>query len=271
MRHALPDWAPEDIDPERPSIARVYDYVLGGGHHFESDRRLAQQLADTWPVIPLNMRENRSFLRRAVCYLADQGIDQFLDIGSGIPTAGNVHEVLAAHGYDEARVVYVDRDPVAVLHSEAILAGHETAVAIRGDFTDLDDILAHPTVERTLDLDRPIGVLLVALLHAVDDDADPWQTVTRLRERIAPGSYVAITHAGDEASREVVERTESLSRATPTPWTTRSREQIHRFLDGFDVVDPGLVYLPMWRPHDPNDVPENPEESAMYAGVGYRP
>lgn len=269
MRDELPDWAPEDIDPELPSIARVYDYVLGGGHHFESDRRLARELADTWPVIPLNMRENRSFLRRAVCYLADQGIDQFLDIGSGIPTAGNVHEVLAAHGHTDARVVYVDRDPVAVLHSEAILAGHPTAVAIRADFTDLDAILSDPSVTGMLDLDRPIGVLLVALLHAVDD-ADPWRTVTRLRERIAPGSYVAITHAGDEASREVVERTESLSRATPTPWTTRSRDQIGRFFEGFELVDPGLAYLPMWRPDDPDDVPEHPEESAMYAGVGFR-
>lgn len=263
-------WAPEDIDPAVPSIARVYDYVLGGGHHFESDRQLAQQLSDTWPMVLLNMRENRSFLRRAVCYLADQGIDQFLDIGSGIPTAGNVHEVLATHGHTDARVVYVDRDPVAVLHGQSILAGHPNVAALRADFSDIDAVLSSPQVTGLLDFDRPIGLLLVALLHAVDDDADPWHTVAYLRDRIAPGSFVAATHAGNESSDDVVAQTEALSRQTPTPWTTRPRGQIARFFDGLELIDPGLVYLPLWRPDDPDDVPANPEESAMYAGVGLR-
>lgn len=271
MHEQLPDWAPEDIDPSVPSVARIYDYVLGGGHHFASDRELARQLSETWPVVLDNMRDNRAFLRRSVNFLIDQGIDQFLDIGSGIPTAGNVHEILAARRHADAQVVYVDRDPVAVSHSDAILAGHPTAVAVRADFTDVDSIFSHPQVTGRLDLDRPVGLLLIALLHAVPDDADPWHTVARLRERIAPGSYVAATHPADEAPAEVVQRAESLSQQTTTPLTTRPKDQIARFFDGFDLVDPGLVYLHLWRPDDADEVSTRSDESIMYAGVGLRP
>lgn len=271
MRDELPSWAPEAIDLDVPSVARVYDYVLGGGHNFESDRRFAERLANTYPVIPRSMRENRAFLRRAVTFLADQGIDQFLDVGSGIPSAGSVHEVLAAHGHADARVAYLDRDPLAVLHSRTILAGHRTSVAMYGDFTDVDGILGDPQVTELLDFDRPLGVLLVALLHAVGDADQPWKAVAHVRDRLAPGSYLVITHACDEGPTHLVKRSEALSRETSTPWTTRSMPQIAQFFDGFDLVDPGLVYLPLWRPDDPAEVPDNPDQTACYAGVARRP
>lgn len=271
MREELPDWAPGDIDPTVPSVARVYDYVLGGGHHFASDRDLARQLSETWPVVLDNMRDNRAFLRRAVHFLVDQGIDQFLDIGSGIPTVGNVHEILEGRGHGDAPVVYVDRDPVAVSHSQAILEGHPSAFAIRADFTDVDAIFSHPRVTESLDLDRPVGLLLVALLHAVPDEADPWHTVARLRERIAPGSYLAATHPANEAPPEVVQRAERLSQQTTTPLTTRPKDQIARMFDGFELVDPGLVYLHQWRPDGTDEVATQSDESIMYAGVGLRP
>src|SRR2546421_865213 len=167
-----PDWAPETIDIERPSAARIYDYWLGGSHNFAVDREMARQVTSLVPETPLIMQANRAFLHRAARFLVESGIRQFLDIGSGIPTLGNVHEVVQK-AIPDAPVVYVDIDPVAVTHSRHILAGNERVAVIQEDLRRPDRILAHPDATRLLDLDQPVALLLLAVLHFIPDDDDP--------------------------------------------------------------------------------------------------
>jgi hypothetical protein len=173
-----PSWVPAEVDLSRPSAARVYDYYLGGSHNLEVDRRMAREAISLWPDLPAIMQSNRAFLRRSVRYLAGQGITQFLDIGSGIPTVGNVHEA-AQQADPRARVVYVDSDPVAVAHSRAILAGDEHTAVVHADLREPETFLEDPTARATLDLDQPIAVLMVAVLHFVSDEDDPFGAVAR--------------------------------------------------------------------------------------------
>ena len=159
-----PAWAPQEVDIDRPSAARVYDYYLGGSHNFAVDREMARQAIADWPDLPQIMQGNRAFLRRAVRHCLAQGIDQFLDVGSGIPTAGNVHEVAQAEN-PAARVAYVDIDPVAVAHSRALLGDDPRTGVVHADFLDVDAVLDDPAARSVLDLDRPVALLVVALLH----------------------------------------------------------------------------------------------------------
>lgn len=265
-----PDWAPQDIDLAMPSAARMYDYYLGGMHNFEIDRRMADQGAQMWPDLPLIMQANRAFLRRAVTFCSQAGITQFLDIGSGIPTAGNVHEI-AQHHNPDAKVVYVDIDAVAVAHGTAILAGNPNAAAVQADFTHLASILSNPEVTRLIDFTRPLAVLLVALLHFVPDDAEPAAAIAALRGAMPPGSYLVISHFSNEGPPEKIQQLLAMSRNTPTPLTLRSQAEIAAFFDGFDLVEPGLVYLPVWRPESPDDVDDHPERFNDFAGVARRP
>ncbi|RDI69457.1 SAM-dependent methyltransferase [Nocardia pseudobrasiliensis] len=244
----LPDWASDDIDPTVPSIARIYDYALGGSHNFKIDRELAELGRSQWPHSLRSAWTNRAFLRRAVSYCAEHGISQFLDVGSGIPTAGNVHEILADLEVD-ARVVYTDIDPVAVVMSRRILADIPWATAIRGDARDLDALAAEPEVHRLLDFDRPVALLLVALLHYIPDSADPHAMIATLRDRLAPGSVLVISHmtSADWPAQELADMVE-MSKQTPTPLIMRTLDEIAALFDGFDVVEPGLVRVPLWRP-----------------------
>lgn len=262
-----PPWAPQGIDLDRPSAARMYDYYLGGSHNFAIDRQAAAQAVAMWPDLPIIMQANRAFLRRAVRYLVSQGITQFLDIGSGIPTVGNVHEV-AQQAHAASRVVYVDIDPVAVAHSRAILADNPHAAVVQGDARDLDHLLAQAEVRDLLDFTKPIAVLLVAVLHFIPDTDAAHRLVHRLRDMLVSGSYIAISHASHEGRP-----TESASHAqlyarTPTPMAMRSRVEIERFFDGLALVAPGVVYLPLWQPESPDDVDEHPERFTGFAGVG---
>lgn len=262
-----PTWVPHGIDLDRPSAARMYDYYLGGSHNFAIDRRAAEQAIALWPDLPLLMQANRAFLRRAVRYLVAQGIDQFLDIGSGIPTVGNVHEV--AQGVNPAsRVVYVDIDPVAAAHGRAILADNPNAAAIQGDARDLDGVLAHPEVRNLLDINRPVAVLLIALLHFIPDDAEATALVGAVRSTIAPGSYLALSHASFEGRPEESQAHQELYARTPTPMAMRSRVAITAFFDELTLVPPGVVYLPEWRPDAPEEVDDHPERFTGLAGVG---
>lgn len=187
------------VPGEAPSAARIYDYLLGGYHNFEVDRAVAQKFIEILPRAPLIMRANRAFVRRAVRFLVEQGIDQFLDIGSGIPTVGNVHEI--AQGINPStRVVYVDRDPVAVRHSEEILKGDANTVVIQADARDTLAILGHPEVSRLLDLDKPVAVLIASVLLFLPDDDEAYRVVRTLREALAPGSYLGISHATMEGT-----------------------------------------------------------------------
>jgi SAM-dependent methyltransferase len=261
-----PSWVPAEIDLSRPSAARVYDYYLGGSHNLEVDRRMAREAISLWPDLPAIMQSNRAFLRRAVRYLVKRGITQFLDIGSGIPTVGNVHEV-ARRINPQARVVYVDNDPVAVAHSRAILAEEERTVVVHADLREPDTILNDASVRKMFDLDLPVAVLMVAVLHFVPDEDDPVGVVARIREWLAPGSHLVLSHASAEGRPEVAASHRELYSRTPTPMTMRSRAEIARLFDGFQLVKPGLVWLPLWRPDDP-DVDQNPERTTGYAGVG---
>ncbi|MGF6881868.1 SAM-dependent methyltransferase [Nocardia sp. GAS34] len=264
---ALPDWSPDDIDPQIPSSARMYDYVLGGFTNFEVDRKLADWVQQTMPEVAQGARDNRAFLRRLVGFLVQEaGIDQFLDLGSGIPTAGNVHEI-AQRLRPGTRVVYVDIDPVAVSASRQLLADNPDATAIRADLTDVEEILAAPEVAGLLDLSRPVAVLLVSVLHFVPESADPAAGIARLREAMAPGSYLAISHFTDEGREGDAQRIVAMSRQTPTTTTPRSRAQIEALFDGFTVLEPGMVDVSTWRPEEPADgAPAS--FSGWYCGVG---
>jgi SAM-dependent methyltransferase len=262
----LPDWAPESVDIDRPTAARIYDYLLGGCHNFAADREMAHKVIAAMPDLPLQAQANRAFLHRAVQYLVAAGVRQFLDIGSGIPTLGNVHET-AQRAAPDARVVYVDMDLVAVAHSRQILAVNDRTSTIEEDLRRPERILGHPDVRALLDFGQPVAVLLVAILHVIPDDDDPAGIVRRLRDALVPGSYLAIAHGTNEGRTETAAELTRLSTRTPTPMTPRTRAQVAGFFDGFDLVEPGLVWAPQWHPDSPDDV-DAPERSMNFVGVG---
>ncbi|MFF4099192.1 SAM-dependent methyltransferase [Streptomyces sp. NPDC001903] len=270
-----PAWAPPGIDISVPSVSRIYDYYLGGSHNFEVDRQAARRAMEFLPGLPKIMQANRAFMRRAVRYAVARGVTQFLDIGSGIPTFGNVHEIAQAAS-PEARVVYVDHDPVAVAHSRAVLAGDERTGIVAADLRKPQDILAAPEVSQLLDFERPVALLLVAVLHFLEDSDDPYAAVAELRDALAPGSLLVLTHASYEGiplSPEVASGTVGVYRDIRNPLVMRSGEQIGRFFDGFELVEPGVVSMPLWQPEgteDPEDgeTPEDPYAFSGFGGVG---
>jgi SAM-dependent methyltransferase len=262
-------------DAERPSAARIYDYLLGGYHNFEVDRVAAQQIVEHLPDMPLYMKANRAFLRRVVRFLADQGIDQFLDLGSGIPTVGNVHEV-AQQANPSARVVYVDNEAVAVRHSLTILEENPNATAIQADLRQPEVILNHPETERLLDLNKPTAVLLLSVLLFVTDDEEAYRIVRVYRDALAPGSYIAITHPTEEdvppEKLEQARKLYAIYAAMGTPVNIRSYAQIERFFEGLELIEPGVVRVPLWRPEGPEDLLlDKPESAGYYGGVGRKP
>jgi len=265
-------WIPEGIPLDKPNAARIYDYLLGGYHNFEIDRLAAEKVIEIYPDSRLATQACRAFLRRVVNFLAEQGIDQFLDIGSGIPTVGNVHEV-AQRANPAARVVYVDIDPVAVAHSKAILKDNPNATAIQADARQPERILGHPEVQQLLDFDRPVAVLLLLLLHAIPDDEEAYSLVRTLRDALVPGSYIAISHGTrDDAPPGVLDQLNKLTKATPTPTKDRSWAEILHFFEGLELVEPGLVRLPLWRPEGPDDIfLDQPERVLVFGGVGHKP
>jgi S-adenosyl methyltransferase len=262
-----PSWVPDDVDLDRPSGARVYDYFLGGAHNFAADRELAETIASMTPDIGDTMRANRAFLRRAVRFLVAEGITQFLDVGSGIPTVGNVHEV-AQQADPSARVVYVDIDPVAVSHSRAMLADDPRTAVVQADARDTDAILTHPDTRRLLDFDRPIALLLLGVLHFIPDSDDPAGIVARLRRPLASGSFVALVNATHEGQPAEVLQAQKLSSRTSTPIYLRSRAELAAEFDNLPLVEPGLVHLPLWRPDSPLDIDDHPERFGALAGIG---
>ncbi|MEU3187931.1 SAM-dependent methyltransferase [Streptomyces sp. NPDC006923] len=264
-----PAWAPQGIDISVPSVSRIYDYYLGGSHNFEVDREAARQAMEFMPGLPKIMKANRAFLRRAVEFALSEGISQFLDIGSGIPTFGNVHEVAGA-AVPGARVLYVDHDPVAVAHSQAVLAGRENAGVVSADLRKPEQILNSPEAARLLDLDRPVALLLVAVLHFLEDQDEPYRAVAELRDALAPGSLVILTHAsydGIPLSKEQAGGAVGVYRNIRNPLVMRTREQTARFFDGFEMVEPGLVAMAEWRPDCPAEQ-EDPYAFSGFAGVG---
>jgi S-adenosyl methyltransferase len=268
------DWTTR-INTSVPNPARIYDYLLGGKDNYPADREVADEVVAIAPVTLEVVRDNRAFLRRAVGFLArEAGIRQFIDLGSGLPTHGNVHEIAQSIAPD-ARVVYVDNDPMVVTHSRALLAGDNT-VAIQADLRDPDAILSDPEVRKLIDFDRPIALLLLAILHFIPDDQDPAGIVARFRDALPPGSYLAISHATTDIPArtdmtpaqmaEMGAKVERLYQVTTASIVPRTAAQVGRFFDGLDLVDPGLVEIQRWRPDDQSSL----LPGGFYGGVGHK-
>ena len=254
------------IDLTRPSAARVYDYYLGGFHNFPADRELAESTIAVRPTVRANARSGRNFLTRAVRHLvADRGVRQFLDLGSGIPTAGNVHEIAQAVD-PSVRVVYVDIEPVAVSHGEMILAGNPNAACLLADLRDTERVLGSPAVRDLLDLSRPTALLLSLVLHFVPDEADPAGIVCSYRQALGPGSWLAISHGTHEFQPETALAATRLYGRTATPPRPRTRREVLDLLDGYAFAPPGLVLAEQWRPGRLRQVVE-PERHPIWVGV----
>ncbi|MGI9002723.1 MAG: SAM-dependent methyltransferase [Pseudonocardia sp.] len=265
-----PSWVPADVDLTHPSVARVYDFYLGGSHNFASDREFAQEIMALMPDTPMIVQENRGFLRRAVRHLCAAGIDQFLDLGSGIPTVGNVHEV-AQQANPHARIVYVDHDPVAVAHSRDLLTDNDRAVVVSGDLRDPVGVLADVVLRAHLDFDRPVAVMMVSVLHFMDDDQHPATFIAEYLHATAPGSYLAISHASANGRQDVGEAQKLYNQPrSPSPVRLRSREEVTALFGDLTLVEPGVVRAPQWRPDAPGDIPADVEAYPLFAGVGRR-
>ncbi|MBX6387306.1 MAG: SAM-dependent methyltransferase [Microbispora sp.] len=241
--------APAGVDPFTPSVARMYDYYLGGKDNFAADREAAQKIIEILPNLPDIARENREFLIRAVTYLTQQGVRQFLDIGAGLPTQRNVHQV-AQELAPESRVVYVDNDPIVLVHARAILAENERVRAVEADMRDPEALLGHPEIQEHLDFSQPLGLLMLGVLHFIPDDDEAMKIVSTLRRPLVPGSYFVVSHGSvGELSKDQEEEGRKVFSRTSVPGTTsRSRDQLLVFFEGLDLVEPGIVPLHEWRP-----------------------
>jgi S-adenosyl methyltransferase len=262
----------DQIDINIPNVARAYDFLLGGAHNFAADRKLAAMAETNMPHLRDAVRLNRTFLRRAVHFMIGLGIRQFLDLGSGIPTVGNVHEIAQA-AEPECRVVYVDKNPMAVAHSRLLLEGNEKATAIQADIRDPDDILGRAETRELLNFDEPLGLLTLLVWHFVADPDDPMGLLVRYRDALVPGSYLALSHtATDHEATGLRNVVAELHRHGEDGTTPRPYKQIVAMFDGFELVEPGVVGCASWRPDGPGDFSELVEANRFIcAGVGRKP
>jgi S-adenosyl methyltransferase len=258
------------VDPEQPSAARVYDYFLGGTHHFAADRKAAAAALQAMPHMPQVMRANRDFLRRAVTTVARQGVEQFLDLGSGIPTVGNVHEV-ARTVHPAARVVYIDIEPVAVVQGRSILADDPNAAAIHADLVDAETVLADPQVRRLIDLRQPVCLLAVAVAHFIPDTERLIKALDRYHDAVPAGSYLAMSHASDEADPQNAERAQLVYNTTTSPLVLRTRSQFSTLLHGWELLEPGLTASGHWRPDAQTPAISDLASASILVAVGRKP
>ena len=264
-----------DIDITKPNVARVYDYFVGGKDNFSADREFARRAMELAPKAPLSAQNNRAFLRRVVrCLVGEMGITQLIDIGSGLPTAGNVSEVAHAINPD-VHVVYVDNDPVVYTHSKALLSDPVKADIINADIRDPDGILADPTVARLIDFDRPVGLLLLAVLHHVHDDEDPNAIAARLRDAMPAGSYLAISSLrlpGRDLPelRAITLKGESLLADELGSGRWRTDTQIRAWFGDWELLPPGLVSLAEWRPATPDPITRDEIYHSFFGGVAHK-
>jgi hypothetical protein len=260
--------ATDSLDTSVAHIARVYDYLLGGKDNFEADRAAGDAMLRAYPDIANSMRSNRQFLARTVRYLAgDEGIRQFLDIGTGIPTANNTHEVAQSVASD-CRVVYVDRDPVVLIHARALLTSQPDGVTdyVEADVRDPHAILAHAA--SVLDFSQPIALMLLAILHFVPDSDHPHEIVTTLLDALPSGSFLVLSHPGSDVEADATEAARHYNDRAAEQARLRSRGDVMRFFDGLDMVKPGLVQVQDWRPTAP---PLAASSTSLWAGVGRKP
>lgn len=259
---------PSGIDPRVATAARIYDYLLGGHDNFAADRIAALKVIEAAPEAPILAKENRRFLGRAVRFLAGEaGIAQFLDLGTGLPVRGNVHEV-AGQVNPDARVVYVDNDPMVLAHSKAFKTGSATAV-IQADMRDPDTILNHAATQRLIDFTQPLAVLFVAVLHFIPNADRPHALVHRFLDAAAPGSYLVLSHVTTDPSPQTAAKVQSVYSGTANQAAPRPRTDILTFFDGLELVEPGLVPVSQWRPNEP--VPDDPAKGWILGGLARKP
>ncbi|MEU4404847.1 SAM-dependent methyltransferase [Streptosporangium sp. NPDC023963] len=259
----MADQIPEGVQTHIPNVARMYDYYLGGKDNFPADRQAAEKVLEIIPEARHGALANRAFLGRAVGFLAESGIDQFLDIGAGLPTQNNVHQVAPG-----ARVVYVDNDPAVLVHGRALLGTNDNVTIVEGDVRRPGEILGHPDVRAAIDFDRPVGVLLLAIMHFVPDEDDPLGIIATLRRAMAPGSHLVLSHAAVDARPEASDGVAKVYDRASSSFVGRTGKEIVRLFDGFDVVEPGVVNLPEWRPEPGTAVPYRNIGSYFLGGVG---
>jgi hypothetical protein len=243
--------------------------IIDGKDNYPVDREAVRQVLRDFPEVPAIARANRAFLGRAVRFLAGQaGIRQFIDIGTGIPSAGNVHEV-AAQVSPDARVLYVDNDPIVHVHASALLTGSGSTGVVLADLRDPDVVLAHPKLRGLIDFTQPVALLVVAILHFITDEEDPAAIVATLRDELPGGSYLALSHGThDFHPPGDADRAAAAYQNATAPLVLRPRQQVHAFFDGFNLVEPGLVQAPLWRPDGQPPRPRDLAKLGIYAGVG---
>ncbi|WP_345349999.1 SAM-dependent methyltransferase [Actinoallomurus liliacearum] len=262
------------FDPTMPNEARIMDYMLGGKDNFAADRAAAERALTLAPELPMMARESRGFLNRAVRFMAAAGIRQFVDVGCGLPTQGSVHEAARATAPD-ARVVYVDHDPLVVNHAQALLPDSSRTAVIRADMRDPDELLAHPRLTELVDLTQPVGILLVGVLTVIPEDDVALRVVQGFRRAIASGSHVAITHPISDTRPEVTEKLAELYQDELIVRGSRRRNvrtlaDVEPYFEGLQIAEPGIVKVPAWRPD--SGVPAvDPESFWAIAGVGRKP
>ncbi|MCP2335222.1 SAM-dependent methyltransferase [Actinomadura rupiterrae] len=263
-------WTPTGIDVSRPSPARIYDWFLGGKDNFAADREAGEAILKAAPHGIVACQENRAFLCRAVEYLTARGVTQFLDIGTGLPTQNNVHEVAQRH-CPRARIVYVDNDPIVSVHARALLAETDNVALVKADLRDPELILRHWRLQELIDFAQPVAILLLAILHFIPDEDDPHVAVARLLAEAAPGSYLVVSHGTADAGARTARAVERIydERASAS-LHTRSAAEVNRFFDGTELVRPGLVFTSQWRPPC-GALTVQPAEAGLYAGIGRKP
>ncbi len=260
-------FALSEIDTTTAHPARIYDALLGGQDNYAADREAVRRLVKTAPEVRDSARANRTFLQRAVRFLAGEaGIRQFIDIGTGIPTAWNVHQV-AGQIAPGTRVVYVDNDPIVHVHANALLTGSGTTGIVLADLRDPEGILAHPKVTALIDLTQPVALLLVAIMHFVTDEDNPGRIVATFRDALPAGSFLALSHGTADLRPDAARQAAAVYDQATSAFTPRSHAQVTAFFDGWDLVEPGLVQVPLWRPGGTPPRPKQLSRVWVYGGV----
>lgn len=264
-----PGFASSEIDTSKPHPARMYDAYLGGKDNYAADQEAVRLVLRQWPEVRAIARANRAFMQRAVRFLAGEaGIRQFIDIGTGIPSAGNVHEV-AGRAAPDTRVVYVDNDPIVHVHANALLTGSGTTSIVLADLRNPRGILADPKLRGLIDFTQPVALLLVAIMHFIADTENPADIVATLRAALPPGSYLALSHGtADFHLPGVADQAAGAYQNATAPLVLRAYQQVAAFFDGFGLVEPGLVQAPLWRPDGKTPRPRDLARIGIYAGVG---
>jgi hypothetical protein len=266
--------AANGIDFNSPDPARRYDYWLGGKDNFAADRESGERIAEAFPPIRVAARENRAFLRRAVQALTGEGVDQFLDVGAGLPSADNTHEI-AQRLNPRARVVYVDNSPLVLVHARALLTAADDrgpVAVVEGDLRDPARILSDAAVRDGLDWTRPVGLLLIAVLHFIQDADHPHGVVAQLVGALPPGSFLALSHVSTALlTADLRERWDAINADAGIPMASRDHGEVARFFTGLDVVRPGIVSVQRWRPDAaPDEMPAD-ADVGVYGGLGRKP